>query len=355
MSLLEQEIAEQPAVAQRLLDATWPRLAELGEVLRRDGAEEVLLVARGSSDNAVRYAGYLWGLRLGMPTTLALPSLASVYGRSLDLHRHAVVAVSQSGSSPDVVGIVTQAAEAARPTLAVTNAADSTLAAAAETVLPLGGGPERSVAATKTYTSSLLAMALLGVALRKPTGERDAIVAADRPDLDAVPGALEAAVHGIRGVPAAVDLLAGHDRAVCVGRGLNLATAHETALKLTELSGMLVAPYSPADLLHGPVAAVGPDVPAVLIAPDEPGSDSVLGVIEELRRRGAPVVVVAPESRRLPEDVLHVALPEEAAVAGWLTPLPTVIAGQLLGVQLATARGVDVDRPGGLNKVTRTY
>jgi glucosamine--fructose-6-phosphate aminotransferase (isomerizing) len=328
-----------------------PRLAELGAGLRTAGAEQVLLVARGSSDNAARYAGYLWGSRLGMPVTLALPSLHSVYGARLDLSRHAVVAVSQSGASPDVVGVVEQARQAGRPTLAVTNATGSPLAEAADVVLDLGAGPERSVAATKTYTSSLLALALLAVALdqvRDPHRE-------DLADLAGVPDALEAAVRGTTGIDRAVRVLATADRAVCVGRGLNLATAHETALKLTELTGTLVAPYSPADLLHGPVAAVGPDVPAVLLAPAEPATASVLEVAEELLRRGAPVVVVAPDGAELPDGVVHVGLPADAALPAWLSPLSTVVAGQLLGLALAQARGVDVDRPGGLSKVTRTH
>jgi glucosamine--fructose-6-phosphate aminotransferase (isomerizing) len=191
-------------------------------------------------------------------------------------------------------------------------------------------------------------MALVGLALGDDRGT------GVRADLDALPGAIAAAVRGTTGLDAAVALLARHDRAVCVGRGLNLATAHETALKLTELSGTLVAPYSPADLLHGPVGAVGPEVPAILLAPDEPASASVLGVLDELRRRGAPMVVVAPAGTVLPDGVVHVALPAAAVVADWLTPLTTVVAGQLLGWRLAVARGVDVDRPGGLSKVTRT-
>ena len=346
MTLLEQEIREQPEVARRLLAATRPRLAGLGASLRAHGAEQVLLVARGSSDNAARYAGYLWGSRLGMPVTLALPSLHSVYGARLDLSRHAVVAVSQSGASPDVVGVVERAHEAGRPTLAVTNATESPLAGAADVVLDLGAGPELSVAATKTYTASLLALALLAVAL-DPDRK-------DLADLTAVPDALEAAVRGTTGIDRAVSVLAAVDRAVCVGRGLNLATAHETALKLTELTGTLVAPYSPADLLHGPVGALGPDVPAVLIAPAEPATVSVLEVADELLRRGAPVVVVAPEGAELPDGVVHVGLPTDATLPGWLTPVTTVVAGQLLGLALARARGVDVDRPGGLSKVTRT-
>jgi glucosamine--fructose-6-phosphate aminotransferase (isomerizing) len=145
--------------------------------------------------------------------------------------------------------------------------------------------------------------------------------------------------------------MASVDRAVCVGRGLNLSTAHETALKVTELTGALVAPYSPADLMHGPVAAVGPHAPALLVAPDEPASASVLEAVPELRRRGAPVVVLGSGPQ---QDVLVVGLPAAASLPGWLTPLTSVVLGQQVAWRTAVRRGVDVDRPGDLSKVTLT-
>ena len=343
-SFLEREIAEQPAVAARLLDRLLPRLDELRAHLTDRGAEQVLLVARGSSDNAARYAQYLWQTGPGVTVTLAAPSLTTVYARPLDLRRHAVVAVSQSGRSPDVVAVVEQARAAGRPTLAVTNDPASPLAEAAELVLDLGAGEERSVAATKTYTASVLALAVLGCALGEPG-------ALPVDDLRRVPDALDAAVIGATGVEAAAALMASVDRAVCVGRGLNLSTAHETALKVTELTGTLVAPFSPADLMHGPVAAVGPQAPALLVAPDEPASASVLEAVPELRRRGAPVVVLGSGPQ---QDVLVVGLPDTASLPGWLTPLTSVVLGQQVAWRAAVRRGVDVDRPGDLSKVTLT-
>jgi glutamine---fructose-6-phosphate transaminase (isomerizing) len=346
-SRLSQEIREQPQVAARLLDRLVPRLPGLRDVLLDAGSEQVLLVARGSSDNAARYAQYLWQSMAGVGVTLATPSLTTVYGRVPDLRRHAVVAVSQSGRSPDVVAVVEQARAAGRPTLAVTNDPDSPLASAAEHLVDLGAGPERSVAATKTYTSSLLALAALATALSGDTSS------AQR-DLAAVPDALSAAVGRTTGVEEAATLLKGGNRAVCVGRGLHLSTAHEVALKLTELTGSLVAPYSPADLMHGPVAAVGPEVPALLVTPDEPASRSVLDVVPALVRRGAPVVLLGSEAQPVPEGCLAVGLPGDATLPGWLTPITAVVAGQLLAQRVAELRGVDVDHPGDLTKVTLT-
>ena len=346
-SRLEREIGEQPEVAARLLDRMLPRVDELRAHLTSRGAEQVLLVARGSSDNAVRYAQYLWPARAGVGVTLATPSLTTVYARPPDLRRQAVVAVSQSGRSPDVVAVVEQARDAGRPTLAVTNDPASPLAEAAEVVVDLAAGEERSVAATKTYTASLLALAVLsGVWAPDPAAEDG---------LRRVPGALRAAVTAARGVDDAARLVASADRAVCVGRGLNLATAHETALKVTELTGALVAPFSPADLMHGPVAAVGPGVPALLVAPEEAASASVLEALPELRRRGAPVVLLGgPATEKHYRGVDRVTLPAGADLPGWLTPLTSAVLGQLVAWRAAERRGVDVDRPGDLSKVTLT-
>jgi glucosamine--fructose-6-phosphate aminotransferase (isomerizing) len=343
-SRLEHEIAEQPDVAARLLDRILPQLGELRAHLTSRGAEQVLLVARGSSDNAARYAQYLWQARAGVTVTLAAPSLTTVYGRPPDLRRQAVVAVSQSGRSPDVVAVVEQARAAGRPTLAVTNDPASPLAESAERLVDLAAGEERSVAATKTYTASLLALAVLsGAWSPDPAAEEE---------LRRVPEALRAAVTAATGVGEAAGLVAGADRAVCVGRGLNLSTAHETALKVTELTGALVAPFSPADLMHGPVAAVGPRVPALLFAPDEEeASASVLEAVPELRRRGASVVVLGGPATGAAH---RVALPAGADLPGWLTPLTSAVLGQLVAWQAAERRGVDVDRPGDLSKVTLT-
>lgn len=346
-TLLDAETAEQPEVLARLLDATWPRLDELRDALQPDRTTGLVLAARGSSDNAARYAQYLGGLRLGLPVALATPALTSLYGRAPVLRGQAVVAVSQSGRSPDVVSVLAAAREQGCPTVAVTNDPASPLAEQARVVLPLLAGAERSVAATKTYTTSLLALALLVVALEA----REERAAAERA-LRRVPEAVGAVLGADAGLAEAREVLAGADRAVTVGRGLNLATAFEGALKLTELTGALVAPFSPADLLHGPVAAVGEGVPALLVAPAEPASASVLRVVPELHRRGSRVVVVGGAGSATGADVV-LPLPERG-VADWLTPLVAVVPLQRLAALVAVDRGVDVDRPGGLQKVTRT-
>lgn len=332
-TFLEREIGEQPEVAARLLDRVRPDLAAYAHLLRSRGSRGLVTVARGSSAHAAHLGRTLAEVRVGLAAGEATPSTTTAFGRTPDWSDRAVVAVSQSGASPDVVAVVRAAREAGRPTLAVTNDPASPLAQAAEAVLDLGGGEERSVAATKTYTASALALALLVVALDDGRGLAEA---------EAVPAALDAAVTGTarrEELEEAATLLAAHDRAVVVGRGYSAATAREVALKLTELTGTLAMPFTPADLLHGPVAAVGPRTPVVLLPGAGPAASGVLDLVPELERRGAPVV----------------RLPVGAGVADWLEPVVGVVPGQLLAWRTAERRGVEVDRPGGLSKVTLTH
>ena len=354
---LARETAEQPQVLAALLDRTLPRLDELRADLLGDHTDVrgVVVAARGSSDNAARYAQYLWALRLGLPVALAIPSLQTVYGATPDLSGQLVVGISQSGSSPDVVGVVAAARAQGRPTVAVTNDPDSDLARAAGLVLDLGAGEERSVAATKTYTASLLAVALLVAALQDDQRLREQATE----QLRLVPQAAADVLDQLTGsdaVDAAAAVLAPYDRGVAVGRGLNLSTAYEVALKTTELAGLLVSPYSPADLRHGPLGAVGPGTPALLVLPDEPASTSVADLAGALAGRGAPVVAIAARSGpgAAALEAADAVLPLPAGVPGWLSPLVAVLPGQLAAARLAETRGVDVDRPGGLSKVTRT-
>lgn len=355
---LAAEIAEQPDVLERLLRRALPRLDEVARRVRAAGQlRGVVVAARGSSDNVARYAQYLWSLRLGLPVTLATPSLQTVYGRTPDLAGQLVVAISQSGSSPDVVGVLAAARAQGRPAVAVTNDPGSDLALAADVVVDLGAGEERSVAATKTYTASLLAVALLAAALTDDRSARDRTVR----DLQAAPEAVADVLRRTATGPQVgdgVELLGPHDRGVVVGRGLNLGTAHEVALKVTELAGLLMVPFSPADLRHGPLGAVGPGTPVLLVLPDEPASESVAGLADELAGRSAPVLALGdpsgPGAAALGRADVVLESTSTPGLAGWLSPLTTVLPAQLLAAALAEARGVDVDRPGGLTKVTRT-
>lgn len=348
MSVMAEEIGEQPEALARLVDTA----DEVVEGLARDLAAAevgwVVIAARGSSDNAARYGQYLLGWRNRLSVALAVPSLHTVYRTRPRLDGGAAVAISQSGQSPDVVAVLEAARGEGRPAIALTNDPSSPLAAAATHVVELRAGPERAVAATKSYTNSLGALALLSAAL-SDGDRRSATLEA----LRATPDAVAAAVDRATGTAAdAFDRYAAIGGCAVVGRGLNYATAFEVALKVRELTGVVAEAFSPADLLHGPIAALGPDTPAVLVAPDEPSLDSVRGVAPRLVERGVELVVLSRDTDLLERASTPVRL--TAAPTPWLTPLTAVVPGQVLAHRLARLRDLDPDDPEGLQKVTRT-
>jgi glutamine---fructose-6-phosphate transaminase (isomerizing) len=329
MSLLREEIAEQPAVLERLLEAQAVAVEALAAGLRRRPPRFALIAARGSSDNVARYAQHVLGRLCRIPVALATPSLHTLYATPPRLDGALVVGISQSGASPDVNAVVADGARQAQVTVAITNDAGSPMASAADHVIELGTGPERSVAATKTYTASVAAVAALAAAVAGAPGLREELLAA--------PAAVAAQLQR----PVEVEL--DWERCAVIGRGANYATAFEAALKIKELTGIAAEPYSPPDLLHGPVAVLGPGHGVLAFAPPGPTAEGVLDAVGEARRRGAPAVVAAPGA-----DLDLVPMPD------WLSPLGAVIPAQLLAAALAERRGIDVDRPFGLSKVTRT-
>ena len=337
-SVLLREIGEQPAAVARFLDAEASRVEHLVAPWRRADLRFVLVVARGTSDNAARYAQYVFGALAGLPVALAAPSLVTLYGAPPRVDGGLVVGISQSGRSPDVVETVAAARRAGAPTLAIVNDAESPLARAAADVLPLGAGPERSVAATKTYTTQLAAVALLAASF---AGTRRVVS-----DLRRIPRSMEAA-HGTEAaVKRAARRLASATRAVVLARGMNFPTAHEISLKLKELALLLAEPYSSADFRHGPIAMAGRRLPAIVVAPRGSRPAAELDALAARLRAGRnPVVVIGPSG---PGSIPLPAVPEI------LSPLVAVIPGQLLAFHAARVRGLDPDNPRGIRKVTET-
>jgi glucosamine--fructose-6-phosphate aminotransferase (isomerizing) len=331
MSILQDEIAEQPAVLARLLENQEQAIATVAARLRDEPPRFALIAARGSSDNVARYAQHVLGRLCGIPVALATPSLHTLYRTPPRLDRALVIGISQSGASPDVTAVVADGAAQGQVTLAITNDPGSPMAAAAAHHIELGTGEERSVAATKTYTASLVAVAALAAAVAGDPGLGA--------DLHAAPAAVAAQLE--RPVDAA--LAATWERCAVIGRGANYGTAFEAALKIKELTGIAAEPYSPPDLMHGPVAVLGPDHGVLAFAPAGPTAEGVAEAVEEARRRGAPAIVAGPGA-----DLDLVPMPE------WLSPLGAVIPAQRLAAALAERRGIEVDRPFGLQKITRT-
>jgi glutamine---fructose-6-phosphate transaminase (isomerizing) len=338
-SLLEHELRAQGDALRRRVTDPGGEVGRAAALLR--GAEHVVVAARGTSDNVARYAQYLLGRELRLEVALATPSLFSDPAAAPRLEHAAAMAVSQSGRSPDIVGVLAAARAQGRPTLALTNDPDSPLAEQADVVVPLLAGPERSVAATKTYTASLFAIAQLAEALAPLPGRPDA--------LQALPDLMDAIVSEQLAARERFDVLAGASLLTVLGRGLHYATAHETALKVRELAGIPAEAFSPPDLLHGPIAALGPRSAVWLTASEQRLDGDLAELWGELRERsGATVAVVRDPD--VEADVV-VRLPDAPA---WAMPLLAVVPGQVAGLRLAEAQGADVDAPHGLSKVTLT-
>ncbi len=346
---LAREVAEQPAVLAGLLEAERERALAIAAALRARDFAFVLIAARGTSDNAARYAQYLFGARNRLPVALATPSLFTLYDAPPDLRRALVIGISQSGESPDILAPLAAGRRQGAATLAITNFPDSPLAQGAEFVLPLHAGVERSVAATKTYTAQLLALAMLSAALGDPGGGTDEgawreLAAAAR----AVEGAL-----GLDGeIAARAERYRYVDRLVTGGRGYCYGTAFEAALKLKETSYLLAEPYSPPDFLHGPVAIVDEGFPALLIAPGGAAFADMLAFARTLHERGAELIAISDRDELLALARTPLRLP--VAPPEWLAPLTAIVPAQLLALHLARTKGHDPDRPRGLSKVTRT-
>jgi glucosamine--fructose-6-phosphate aminotransferase (isomerizing) len=342
---LHDEISEQPEIAARFLAAQAGPIEAIVASMRARPVRQVVIAARGTSDHAALYAQYVLGIRHRLSVALGTPSIVSLYGVAPDLADTLVIGISQSGASPDIVAVLAAARAQGAPTVAITNEPHSALGEAAERTIDLGAGPELAIAATKTYTAELLAIALLSATL---TGDP-----ADRAALAAIPDTLARALE----VEPEIERICGEQarttRALVIARGYEYATAREWALKLKELSRVFADPYSSADFQHGPLTLVEPGVPVLAtVRSGAPEADLVV-LLRRLREDlDAELMVVSDRPEALELATWPVALP--AGTPEWLGPIVSIVPGQLHALHLTRARGLDPERPRNLLKVTRT-
>jgi glucosamine--fructose-6-phosphate aminotransferase (isomerizing) len=338
------EIREQPAALHRLLEHE-SEFAAVCKALVERAPAVIRLVGHGSSDAAASYGVYAFGLLPGWTATRDSISLTVYYDAHLDLSSSAVVGLSQSGETPDVVEYVSRARRRGAFTVAVTNEPESPLAQAADATLPLAAGSERAVAATKTFMNTLAALALLagGVA-----GRGDEIAAGLRRVADLMAATVDPLE---RAVPQIATAFAYVGRMYVMGRGIEFGTAREIALKLTETCRVAAEPLTATDLAHGPVAALDSLFPVWTIASRDELLPAVVDAAARVRAAGATLVASGNAAAEI-EGAAYV-LPVPEPPHPLLAPLLSVVPGQLFAGALAQAKGLDPDAPARLTKVTR--
>jgi glucosamine--fructose-6-phosphate aminotransferase (isomerizing) len=342
---LHSEILEQPACLERLLSSQKKNVEEIAAAIQSRDIRFAFLAARGTSDNAGRYANYLWGALNGLPLALATPSLFTYYRQPPQLKNALVVGISQSGQSPDIVSVVREGKRQGNLTLAITNSSDSPLAQTADFVLDVQAGPELAVAATKTYTAELMAIAMLSTALAGNTKHWE--------ELEQAAGWVGEALKQDKTIGQLTQRYRYMQQCVVLGRGYNYATAFEWALKLKELTYVEAEPYSSADFQHGPVAMVAQGFPVMAVIPAGKVFDSMMALLKHLKTDLLAELVVISNAAEA-QAVAASPIPIPAEVPEWLSPLVTIVPAQLFAYHLTRIKGFDVNKPRSISKVTET-
>ncbi len=342
---LSTEIAEQPERIKSLLESQRTKVEQIAAAIQKRDIQYVFLAARGTSDNAGRYANYLLGALNGLPLALATPSLFTYYKQPPKLKNALVIGISQSGQSPDIVSVLDEGKKQNCLTLAITNDAKSPLANAADFVLNIQAGKEKAVAATKTYTTELMTVAMLSTALNGNKARWE--------ELAKVPHWMKTVLKHDALIAQAAERYRYMDQTVVLGRGFNYSTAFEWALKLKELAYVKAEPYSSADFQHGPIAMMESGFPVLAISPKGKVFGSMYEMLKRLRKElSAELVVISNDKRALSLASLPLTIP--ADVPEWLSPLICILPAQLFAYHLTQAKGYNTERPRSIHKVTET-
>ena len=351
MSLMLDEIRQQPEVLEAFLDAQPASLGSLRSRYARSRPSLIVIVARGTSDNAALCARYLFEIAVGIPTSLAAPSIATLYNRLTMPGGALIIGISQSGESTDINSYVESAKRCGAFTVGITNNSESALATIADEVVPIGAGAETSVAATKTYTAELIAIYCVARALGAP-------IRTD--DLKALPELVNTQLACETSIRELAECYRDMSHAVVVGRGLNYANGLEFALKLMETSYVVASGFSAADFAHGPIAMVDQDFPSFVFTLPGPTAEQTGKLVKRLAEGGADTICIGPEDVLADLPCVHsIVLRGRFPTASDLpvdtfTPIPAIIPGQLFAAHLAECKGLNPDQPRMLSKVTRT-
>jgi glucosamine--fructose-6-phosphate aminotransferase (isomerizing) len=341
MSLMLEEIAEQPAVLEKTIRLEMGKLKKLGVFLRERDVNLIVLVARGSSDNAAFFGRYLLEITTGIPVSLSAPSVFTLYNARLKLNRALVIGVSQSGEGADINQVLESAKKSGAFTLGITNFADSTLAAITDETLLIHAGREKSVAATKTYTGQMLHFYLLA-----------SILADAKLEYEKIPEFTNQVLRLKSQVEELVQRYVFMENCVVVGRGLNYGNSYELALKLMETCYVVAERFSSADFFHGPLAIVERRFPVIIFAPQGVTQQSNLDLLNRLKELHADSFAITNDEKIAALSSRSLLLPDE--IGEFLSPIPFIVPAQLFAALLAEAKGLDADAPRSLTKVTKT-
>lgn len=343
MSRMMREILEQPRALRQTFQAERDHALEFQPFARRQNFRLVVLVARGTSDNAALFGRYLLELTTGIPVSLCAPSIHTLYRARLDLRQALVVGISQSGEGADINLVLRSARGQGAVTLGITNEPRSTMARLVDDVFLVRAGKQRSIAATKTYTGQLLLLYLLASAL----GSHIALSA-----LSEIPDQVERALELAEPVRHLVERYRFMRQCVVVARGVNYANSYELALKLMETCYVVAERFSAADFLHGPIALIERDFPVLIFMPPGKAFRELERLVERLRRLRAETLVISSAGVRLPPATRAIRVP--GSIPEVYTPIPYIVPGQLFAALLAEVKGLDPDKPRSLARVTRT-
>jgi glucosamine--fructose-6-phosphate aminotransferase (isomerizing) len=341
MSLMLQEIEEQPAVLERTIEAERDKLTRIGDFIRSKDVDVIILVARGSSDNAALYGRYLLEVTTGIPVSLAAPSVFTLYNAKMRLNRAVVIGVSQSGEGDDINYVLESTKRNGAYTLGITNEAGSSMASIVDETLLIHAGREQSVAATKTYTGQMLHFLMLAN-----------VIGDKRLEYSRIPDLVHASLEVKGSLEELVQRYVFMENCVVVGRGMNYGNSFELALKLMETCYVVADRFSSADFLHGPLAVVERRFPVIVFAPSGVTKPGNLDLIKRLNELGADCLVITDDNEVASTASQSILLKQE--IDEFLSPIPMIVPAQLFAALLSEAKGLDPDKPRSLTKVTKT-
>lgn len=338
------EICEQPDVLERCANKNISTILSIKEDIRTEGINNVVIAARGTSDHAAIYAKYLIELKTGLPVSLAAPSVLTMYGGRLKLSNSLVIGISQSGKAADALEVIKAANEQDCITVSITNFEDSPMAVESKYHLFCDAGLEKSVAATKTFTSQLFLIAQL---VAEWSGDSEM-----KEELSTLPSKLRKALSNSNYIKNKAERFRFMNECFVLARGMNFPIALETALKIQETSYVRARAYATSDFYHGPFAMIEKNMPVIVLAPEGPSRNDVVEMIRKLKEKDAEVVILSNNAEIL--EMGDVAFEIPSTDKDYISPFLNVVTAQMFACSLTLIKGLNPDSPRGLNKVTIT-